>query len=173
MNGRRTSWFVWAQGPTLVALLALASPVFAVELAGRVISVHDGDTLTVLVARKQIRVRLTEIDAPELAQPFGQRSRKSLSDLCFGTSAVLVSNSKDRNGRALARVMCGPMDVNAEQVRRGMAWVFDRYVTDRNLYRLQDEARRGERGLWTDSKPVPPWQWRKQKGTAATAARRQ
>jgi endonuclease YncB( thermonuclease family) len=53
---------------------------------------------------------------------------------------------KDRNGRTLGRVWCGGIDANAEQVRRGMAWVFDRYVRDRSLYPLQDAARSARRG---------------------------
>lgn len=54
-------------------------------------------------------------------------------------------------------------DANAEQVRRGMAWVFDRYVTDRSLYAEQEEARAARRGLWADSDPIPPWEWRHMK----------
>jgi endonuclease YncB( thermonuclease family) len=41
-----------------------------------------------------------------------------------------------------------------------MAGVFDRYVTDRSLYRLQDEAKAGRVGLWVDPDPLPPWEWR-------------
>ena len=53
------------------------------------------------------------------------------------------------------------IDANAEQVRRGLAWVYDRYVTDPDLYPLQDAARTERRGLWADSAPTPPWEWRK------------
>jgi endonuclease YncB( thermonuclease family) len=73
----------------------------------------------------------------------------------------------DREGpksRTLGRVWCGGIDANAEQVRRGMAWVFDRYVKDRSLYPLQDAARSTRLGLWADAAPVPPWEWRKTKG---------
>jgi len=41
-----------------------------------------------------------------------------------------------------------------------MAWVFDRYVTDRRLYRLQEEAKATRRGLWSEPAPVAPWEWR-------------
>jgi endonuclease YncB( thermonuclease family) len=46
-------------------------------------------------------------------------------------------------------------------VRAGMAWVFDKYVTDRGLYAVQEEARAARRGLWADKKPTPPWEWRR------------
>ena len=135
-------------------------PALADSIAGRVVGVSDGDTLTLLSGREQIKVRLTEIDAPEKAQPFGNRSKLSLSALCFNKSAKLDDQGKDRYGRTLARVHCDGIDANAEQVRRGMAWVYDRYVTDRSLYQLQDEARAARRGLWADPSPMPPWEWR-------------
>jgi endonuclease YncB( thermonuclease family) len=140
-------------------LLAL-SYAHAETLTGKVVRVADGDTLTVLVNRQQVRVRLLEIDAPESKQPFGKRSRQSLADLCAGRPARVVWSQLDRYGRTLGRVWCDGVDANAEQVRRGMAWVFDRYATDRSLYPMQDTARAAHIGLWSDAHPIPPWQWR-------------
>jgi endonuclease YncB( thermonuclease family) len=111
-----------------------------------------------------VRVRLKEIDAPELKQPFGKRSRQSLTDLCATKRARIMWTEKDRNGRLLARVWCSGIDANAEQVRRGMAWAFDRYVKDRSMYTLQERARATRLGLWSDSSPVPPWEWRQARG---------
>lgn len=126
----------------LAALLALWLGVaHAAEFSGKVVAVADGDTLTVLVDRHQVKVRLTEIDAPEKNQPFGNRSKQSLADLAFGKVVRLVTYDEDRYGRTLGRVYVGKQDVNAEQVRRGMAWGFDRYVTERGLYSFRDEAR--------------------------------
>ena len=90
------------------------------ELSGKVVAVADGDTLTVLFNHRQVKVRLTEIDAPEKKQQFGNRSKQSLSDLCFNKTATLADTGKDRYGRTLARVYCDGVDANAEQVRRGM-----------------------------------------------------
>ena len=131
------------------------------ELSGRVVRVHDGDTLTVLVSRKQIKVRLLDIDAPERKQAFGTRSRESLAELCHGKDARVEWEDKDRYGRTLGRVICAGVDVNAEQARRGMAWVYVRYAPkDSPLYAVQAEARAAKRGLWEHSNPVPPWVWR-------------
>ena len=125
-------------------------------------SVHDGDTLTVLMEQRQIRIRLTEIDAPELRQPFGTRSKQSLSELCFGKTAELAIRSHDRYGRTLAQVTCAGTDANAEQVRRGYAWTYTRYARpDSPLHTLQVEARAARRGLWGDPTPIPPWDWRR------------
>ena len=118
--------------------------------------------MTVLIERKQVKVRLTDIDAPELRQPFGMRSKQSLSELCFGKVAALDVRGQDRYKRSLARVTCDGTDANAEQVRRGFAWTYTRYArADSPLHAIEGEARAASRGLWTDAAPVPPWSWRR------------
>jgi len=99
---------------TVACLFLLGRTASAAELASRVVAVADGDTLTVLVSRQQIRVCLTEIDAPERKQPFGTRSRQSLADLCHGKPARVESTRADRYGRTLGRVYCAGVDANAE-----------------------------------------------------------
>lgn len=74
---------------------------------------------------------------------------------------IAANGGLDRYGRTVAHVRCNGIDANAEQVRTGMAWVFDRYVVDRGLYGLQDDALAEHRGLWADAQPVVPWVWRR------------
>ena len=144
-----------------VLCLCLAKAVSAAEFVGRVVAIADGDTLTVLASREQIKVRLSDIDAPERKQPFGARSRQSLAELCGTREATVLEGGKDRYGRTLGRVICGGVDANTEQVRRGMAWVYERYAPkDSPLYAMQARARAEQRGLWADPRPVPPWEWR-------------
>jgi endonuclease YncB( thermonuclease family) len=141
--------------------LLLAVPPAHADVLARVVSVHDGDTLTVLIDQQQVKVRLTDIDAPELGQPFGTRSKQSLSEMCFGKLASLDVRGHDRYKRALAQVTCDGRVANAEQVRRGYAWIYSRYVRASSpLYSVQDEARSAHRGLWSDPAPVAPWSWR-------------
>lgn len=145
----------------LLPVLLAALPASA-DVAARVVSVQDGDTLTVLIERHPVRVRLTDIDAPELGQPFGTRSRQSLSELCFGKPAALEVRGRDRYKRTIARVTCAGTDANAEQVRRGYAWTFRRYAPAGSpLHDLQAEAQAARRGLWMDPSPIPPWDWRR------------
>lgn len=129
-----------------------------------VIGISDGDTLTarceVERGADNIKVRLAEIDAPEKVQPWGARSRQNLAALCFRKPATIKPQTVDRYGRTVGRVFCDGTDANAAQVQAGLAWVFDRYVTDRRLYGLQDDARAARRGLWNDPAPVAPWDWR-------------
>lgn len=148
----------WAIALLFLLLIAEAP---AAELRGVVVGVTDGDTLTVLVAKKQVKVRLADIDAPESRQPFGARAKQSLSKLCFKKESRLETQGKDRYRRTIATVYCAGVNANAEQVRQGMAWVFDRYASPNSaLYAVQNEAKAARRGLWADPRPVPPWEWR-------------
>ena len=148
-------------------VLALLSSMVAVVSpeTGRVVGVSDGDTITVLtLSKERLRIRLAEIDAPESSQAFGARSKQSLSSVCFGKTATFSRASFDRYGRVVSRVHCNGVDAQAHQVRNGMAWVYDQYVQDHGLYRLQREAQRASVGLWSDPHPVPPWKFRRQDG---------
>nr|WP_315425959.1 thermonuclease family protein [uncultured Pseudomonas sp.] len=132
------------------------------DFTGPVIAILDGDTIDVLIDRQPVRVRLAQIDAPEKRQAFGTRSRQALSALVFRQSVTIADAGRDRYGRVLGTVYVSGVNVNAELVRQGMAWVYRQYATDRSLFALEDEARAGRRGLWADPSPVPPWQFRRQ-----------
>lgn len=146
-------------------LCLLASvPASAEELRGRVIGITDGDTLTLLVNRRPVKVRLAEIDTPESRQPWGTRARQSLAAMAARQDARVVVMDIDRYGRTVGRVYVGSVDVNAELVRRGDAWVYRQYLTDPSLLPLEAEARAARRGLWSlpARDQVPPWAWRRQ-----------
>lgn len=147
-----------------VALLSLITlPVCAETLTGRVVGVSDGDTITLLDAsRREYRIRLAEIDAPEKNQPFGQASKKSLSDLSYGRNAQAECPNTDRYGRRVCKIFVDGVNVNAQQVARGLAWVYRQYApATSSLYALENKARAAEIGLWQDRNPVPPWDWRR------------
>lgn len=126
-----------------------------------VVAITDGDTLKVRCddSPQQV-VRLAEIDAPEKAQPFGDRSRQHLADLCFQKRAEIMPQAQDRYGRTVGRVTCEGKDANAEQVRAGMAWAYTKYLKDPLIKALEVDARGGHRGLWVDATPTAPWDWR-------------
>jgi len=142
----------------------------AESMHGKVVGISDGDTLTLLTSEKiQYKIRLAEIDAPEKGQPFGSKSKVILSDLVYGKSVVVNKQALDRYGRIVGRVYVESRDVSAAMVSSGAAWVFDRYVTDLSLYQLQDQAKRQGLGLWKESNPIPPWEWRSGNTKPATA----
>lgn len=129
-------------------------------ISGKVVAVLDGDSIR-LLAGEQITVRLEGIDAPERGQPFGDRSRRHLSELCYGKQATVEVLGKDQFDRTLGIVRVEEEDINAAMVRDGYAW---RYLhsESRELARLESEARREARGLWADRDPTPPWRWRRE-----------
>ena len=161
---RPTRWLVGL----LLALISGAAMAYA--WSGQVVAIHDGDTLTVLRQGRAVKVRLHAIDAPEERQPFGQQSRKSLSRLCYGRYARIEPAGEDKYERTLARVSCGGVEANAEQLRRGMAWHYVKYSDDADLQRLEDQARRQRLGLWSASRQQPPWEFRHQEDDAAGPA---
>ena len=154
----------------LVATLLLATPAWGHNtIEGRIVGVHDGDTITLLDAEhRQHKIRLDGIDAPELGQPFGRASKQHLAELLANREAVAECSKTDRYRREVCRVLIGGADAGLEQIRAGMAWCFRRYANelppDRRQQYADTEAQAiGERrGLWTDGEPVPPWDWRAQ-----------
>jgi endonuclease YncB( thermonuclease family) len=148
----------------LAFLLTLSCAAQAQTISGLVVSISDGDTLTVLDAsKKQHKVRLSGIDAPEKTQAFGNASRQHLADLCFQQQATVTVKSKDRYGRAVADVECKGQDAGQHQVGDGMAWVYTQYAKGyTRLPPLQAGAKAGKRGLWSDGvEPVEPWLYRR------------
>ena len=125
-----------------------------------VTGVADGDTLYADIEGHSIRIRLAQIDAPEKAQAFGRRSEQSLRELVGKRQVLLSWKSLDRYGRPIAQVSIDGMDVNAEQVKRGFAWVFRRYSNDPALLELEAQAKSAGLGLWADPHPIAPWDWR-------------
>jgi len=149
----------------LLALLLFCHGEVAAEVVGRVVAIQDGDTLTILdAAKRQHKIRLVGIDAPERKQAFGKRSWQSLAQICAAKEARVEEKGKDRFGRLIGAVTCAGVDANAEQVRRGLAWVYTRYVPMGSpLYELEAYARLRQLGLWRDAQPVAPWEWRASK----------
>lgn len=146
----------------------LLGSAYADTIYGRVVGVADGDTLTVLDGRKQQhKVRLDGIDAPEKAQPFGNRSKQSLSDLAYNRNVQVQTHKRDRYGRVVGKVLLDGTDLNLHQINRGLAWHYKAYSheqtrEDRARYAAAEEVARSERrGLWRDAEPTPPWEWRK------------
>lgn len=153
---------------TILALL-FSFPAWA-DFTGNVVGVADGDTITVLDADKvQHKIRLTGIDAPEKNQPFGNRSKQSLSNMVFNKTVTVETDKRDRYGRELGKVFAGDKDANLEQVRAGFAWHYKAYertqsATDSQTYAdAENEAKAAKRGLWVDADPTPPWEWRHKK----------
>ena len=133
----------------------------------RVVGVQDGDTLTCLdETNQQQKVRLSDIDAPEIGQDYGKNSREALAALVFGKTVEVYDQGRDENGRWIARVMLNGVDVNSQMVATGNAWHYAAYSNDPTLAAIQAQAQAQKQGLWSMASPTPPWVYR-QGGTAS------
>jgi len=159
-------------------LLALACTVNAETITGLVVGIADGDTVTILDAeKKQHKIRLGGIDAPESAQAFGQSSKKNLSNMVFNRQVEADCVKRDKYRRLVCKILINGNDANLEQVRSGLAWHYKQYqgdqpFADRAVYAEAESAARILRvGLWTDANATPPWDYRRGGDlVAATAA---
>ena len=147
----------------LLILATTSAPASEKTITVRVVGVHDGDTITGLDDSKtQYKIRLDAIDAPELGQPFGQTSKKALSEKVFGKDVVVIPKTKDKYGRTVGHILIDGRDVNLLMLEEGMAWHYKHYDHNARLARAEEEARAAKKGLWSDGDPVPPWEWRKE-----------
>lgn len=180
--GQRPSiraWLGWAGGPPAVveAPTSAASPsahdvppadLPANARAAEVVNVHDGDTVRLRLPDGQVeRVRLTDIDAPEKHQPYGEAATGELDGLLHQGEVYFRAYERDRYGRLVARLYIATegriIDVNREMVRRGAAWYYGRYARDRSLRETQQAAQAANAGLWAEEEgpAEPPWEARR------------
>jgi endonuclease YncB( thermonuclease family) len=111
-----------------LAALLYSSSSLAAELYGRVVGVSDGDTITVLDAEKVThKIRLSGIDAPEKAQPFGERAKQQLSDWVYQATVRVIHDKTDRYGRIVGKVTLNGEDVNIQMIHAGLAWHYKAY----------------------------------------------
>ena len=145
----------------LICGVAQAAERATQTMTGTVIGITDGDTLTLLDEQNaEYKIRLDGIDAPEKNQPFGTKSKESLSELVMGQAVAVEWKSKDRYGRIIGVVLLNGDSVNQQQVDRGWAWHFVKYSDSEKLATAERSAREARLGLWVEESPVPPWEFR-------------
>ena len=156
----------------LVGVLILSSMAFsahAEQLTGPV-RVIDGDTIDI----GNVRVRLEGIDAPETGQSCGRQwggsfecglaATQLLLQLTRDREVVCDGRGHDKYNRVLAVCFAGGQDLNAEMVRRGMAWAFVKY--SRIYEQVEAEARALRIGIW-EGNSEPAWVYRQRQWASA------
>lgn len=139
------------------------------RFTGTVVSVADGDTITVLHRKRQKKIRLYGIDCPEKGQAFGTRAKQATSRAVFGKKVAVQPFDRDRYGRIVAVVSTPEgTPLNDQLVENGLAWVYPQYCKELEicfrLRNLEHAAITMRRGIWVEDTPVPPWLWRHKKG---------
>ena len=155
--------------------LALMFPLLLAEACAAelrsvmVVGVTDGDTITVRDAKQNYKVRLAGIDTPEKGQPFAKRAHQNLSNLAHEKQAIVDCYKTDQYKRKVCRVWVGGNDIALAQLQAGLAWYYKRFENEQTprervaYAQAEDDARLRKRGLWQDTKPVPPWEFRRKK----------
>ena len=148
-------------------LLIICTPSYADQYEGRVIKVIDGDTIWVKTNNKHIKIRLSYIDAPELKQTYGVRSKNFLTNLILDKNVQINANKKDRYNRHLGEVYIHSVNesvfVNAKMLKSGNAWIYLKHRDNSYLKNLENYARIKKIGLWSEETPVEPWIYRRSK----------
>jgi endonuclease YncB( thermonuclease family) len=151
---------------SLAFLLLISGSAAAGSLAGTVVEIHDGDTITIICLKRPLQVRLMGIDAPDKEQPYAEASRQHLSDLILNQFVVVEYSGLGTHALIVGRVFLKETDVGAQMIRDGVAWYdrpYDTILTEsqRQMYAACELAARAEhRGIWQDQNPVSPWEFK-------------
>ena len=145
-----------------IIFCVLLLPLTSFGWSGKVISVYDGDTITVSTTDNQkIKIRLYGIDAPELKkQPYGKASRDYLQRLILNKTVEVTDLGKDMYSRTIAKIFYKNEYINLKMVSTGNAWHYSAYSKDLDLKEAQITAKEHDVGLWKNELSVAPWEWR-------------
>jgi micrococcal nuclease len=156
---------------TLLQIVLLASNACAGRIVeGMVRAVYDGDTV-LLTTREEsrLKVRLYGIDAPETkkpdkpGQPYGDISRRTLMYKIMGRRVYAEIVDIDQYKRAVAVIRYEGRDINREMVSEGLAWAYRQYLQGAyasEYIGAESLARSRRAGIWRESNPQPPWEFR-------------
>lgn len=128
---------------------------------GRVLTVIDGDTITVSHNGHGEKIRLYGIDCPEKKQPYGDTAKRFTGEMVQGKMVGIKSTGQGKYKRTIAWVYVGEKCLNIELLKAGLAWHYKKYSNDSALIKLEQKARLEKCGLWSQKKPEPPWIYRK------------
>jgi len=148
----------------IILIAIFSSNLFAKEIiTGKVVKVSDGDTINILVNKKQKRIRFAEIDCPEKKQPWGKKAKTALADIIAGKIVEVEKVTVDRYKRIVGKVFYNGENINHKLIKEGHCWVYRKYMEDESLLALEIRAKNNKVGLWRlpDHEKMPPWEFRK------------
>jgi endonuclease YncB( thermonuclease family) len=152
----------------LVFALVATCPILSwADFAARVITVHEGDRLTIHHDGRKETIHLKDIDCPDLKQPYGKQAKLVTAAFIGNRDVVVRGLKRDKQGRVSAEVLLDDgRNVGHELLKEGLAWWRRSASSDASLEVVEELARASGKGLWADSDPVPPWEWKAPKKTS-------
>ena len=147
----------------MVMAVLISLVAWAEEIAGKVVTVLDGNTIEVITEDNETyKILLHGIDCPELGQEFGITAKELLEKLVFDKEVQVKVQGKDRWGNRLGIILVnGEEDPRLELLKEGLAWTSERNPIE-ELEILKERARKSNIGLWKEGNPTPPWIFRRQ-----------
>jgi micrococcal nuclease len=145
----------------VLALVATCPALSWADFVARVVTVHEGDRLTIHHDGRSETIYLKDIDCPELKQPYGKQAKHAIAGYVGSRDVVVRGLTRDKQGRVSAEVLLHDgRNVGHELLKEGLAWWQRSASSDASLEVLEELARASHKGLWADSNPVPPWKWK-------------
>ncbi len=141
----------------------LAIPATCFSWPAKVVSVADGDTITVLHNDQKKEIRLYGIDCPEKEQSLGEQAKALTTALVSGRNVDFEQKDIDRYDRVVGLVKVDGQSLSELIVQNGYAWVYTKYCKEKfcaDWVKLESVAKQQKKGIWQDSVVVPPWEWR-------------
>lgn len=147
-------------GQLLVLVVSALQP-SAITWSGKAEAPIDGDTLRIRDENDKLhKVRIQGIDSPEDGQPFFKAAREHLDKVTKGRDLQVTEVGKDSAGYTLATIRINGQDLRIDILAAGMAWHQRSIVDDPVLEAEERGAKARHLGLWVDTDPVAPWEWR-------------
>jgi micrococcal nuclease len=145
----------------VVALLAIYPALSWADFVAKVVTVHEGDRLTIHHNGRNETIHLKDIDCPELKQPYGKQAKHVAAAYVGNRDVVVRGLVRDKQGRVSAEVLLHDgRNVGHELLKEGLAWWQRSASNDGSLELVEELARASRKGLWADANPVPPWKWK-------------
>ena len=152
-----------------LALMLLILPQADLKtINGKVISIKDGDTFSIKDQRGRFyKVRLADVDAPEITQPFGRPAKRLMEDLVLKKVVRINYTQVDKYKRLIGKVFLPNGKIlNEEALKAGLAWHYRvKHPHSTYLEKMEYKAWKKKIGLWVQEKPIPPWEFRREKRT--------
>lgn len=147
----------------ILGMLAALSDLSAAELVVKVISIEEGDRLTIRHSGRTETIYIKDIDCPQLTQPYGKQAKRVTTAFVANRDVIIRGLAADKQKRLSAEVVLHDgRSLGRELLKEGLAWWKRSPAADQRLELLEELARAGGKGLWSDPKPIPPWEWKQQ-----------
>jgi micrococcal nuclease len=153
---------------SLVLALLTACPALSwADFVANVVTVHEGDRLTIRHNGRSETIRLKDVDCPDLQQPYGKQAKLAMAAYVGNREVVVRGLTRDKQGRVSAEILLHDgRNVGREMLKEGLAWWQRSTSSNASFEVIEELAKAAGKGLWADSDPVPPWKWKAPKKTS-------